>query len=167
MSGFTENRESEASEQLGIPARMMTWHGSRAMLPLVSRIAEDVTKEHGRLIELRAELSRLEQHRRELPWSLRARRYQLEDEIAATEKNYRAVVAELELLGVALLEAETGLVGFPTLVNQRRAYFSWRPGEETLLFWNYASDRIRRPVPQDWTELPREVRSKRSKTRKK
>lgn len=167
MSGFIENRESEASQQLGAPGRMLTWHAGVAMLPLVGRIARDVSERHGRLAGLRAELARLEEYRRELTWPLRARRYQLEDEVAVADAGYRAVVAELEALGVALIDAEEGLVGFPTLVNQRRAYFSWRPGEDTLGWWNYASDRVRRPVPEAWTKAPREARPRRTRPRKK
>jgi hypothetical protein len=167
MSGFIENRESEASQESGLPGRMLTWHAGVAMLPLVGRIARDVSAQQARLAGLREELGRLDEHRRQLPWPLRARRYQLEDEVAAAEAAYRGVVAELEALGVALLDAEVGLVGFPTLVNQRRAYFSWRPGEETLGWWNYASERVRRPVPEAWTEAPRELRPRRAKPRKK
>ncbi|MFO0842519.1 MAG: DUF2203 family protein [Gemmataceae bacterium] len=167
MSGFIENRESEASEKAGSPERMLTWHGGVAMLPLVSRIARDVTEHHGRLAGLRRELAGLERNRRQLPWPLRARRYQLADEVVVAEAGYRRVVAELEALGVALLAPEDGLVGFPTLVNERRAYFSWRPGEETLGWWNYATDRVRRPVPEEWTEMPREAWPRRVRPRKK
>jgi hypothetical protein len=53
-------------------------------------------------------------------------------------------------------------------VNDRRAYFSWQPGEEGLLFWNYADDFTRRPVPESWTEAPRERPArKQSRPRKK
>jgi hypothetical protein len=138
------------------------------MLPLVERIARDVVELHGRLGRLQPEFSHLEANRRLLPWSGRRRRYQLEEEIKAAQSELRGVLAELELLGVVMLDPEGGLVGFPTLVNDRRAYFSWQPGEEGLLFWNYADDFTRRPVPESWTETLRErpVR-KQSRPRKK
>ena len=55
-------------------------------------------------------------------------------------------------LGVALLDVDAGRIGFPTLVNKRRAFFSWLPGEETLSFWQYADDGERRPIPASWTK---------------
>lgn len=168
MSGFTENRASEAAERIGAPGRMLTWHASKAMLPLVSLVAQDVARHHRALVQLRPELDQLEKNRHHLDWPQRARRYQLEEELRVAEVEYRAAVAELDALGVALLDPTNGLIGFPTLVNQRRAYFSWLPGEEgTLACWNYAGDRLRRPVPQDWTQVPREARARRSKPRKK
>lgn len=167
MSGFTENRATEASERSGVPSRMLTWHACRAMLPLVDGIARDVARHHGRLLACREELSHLERQRRQLSWPQRARRYQLEDEVVAVEGDLRAAVAELEALGLTLLDPIPGLVGFPTLVNDRRAFFSWQPGEEALAFWNYASDRVRRPVPEDWTQQPREERPRRVRSRKK
>ena len=45
---------------------------------------------------------------------------------------------------------------YPTLVHARRAYFSWQVGEESLEFWTYAGDTVRRPVPASWTKGPRE-----------
>jgi hypothetical protein len=137
------------------------------MLPLVERIARDVVQHHERLGRLEPEYAHLEKNRRLLAWPARARRYQLEEEIAAANAELRGVLAELEALGVVMLDSALGLVGFPTLVNERRAFFSWRPGEESLLFWNYADDLTRRPVPESWTEAPRERPSRRPRPRKK
>src|SRR3954452_21406645 len=156
MNGFTENRASGASERPGHNDLVLTWGASRAMLPLVGRIAADIVQHHARLSRLRPEQARLERHRHALAWPERSRRYQLQEEVAALEKELAAALAELEVLGVGLLHAPTGLVGFPTVVNDRRAYFSWQPGEEGLGFWNFAGDTIRRPVPSSWTKPPRE-----------
>ena len=40
MSGFIENQAAGASEVPGSSERALTWHASRAMLPLVSLIAQ-------------------------------------------------------------------------------------------------------------------------------
>jgi hypothetical protein len=146
---------------------MLTWHVSRAMLPLVGRIAKDVADHHHRLTQLRPELAQLEEYRRELTWPLRSRRYQLEEEIRAVETDYRSAVAELDALGVSVLDPLTGLVGFPTLVNERRAFFSWQPGENELVWWNYAHERTRRAVPDEWMEQPRDARGRKSRSRRK
>lgn len=154
MSGFIENRASGASEQSGSPDRILTWQACKAMLPLVSRVAHDLAASNDRLRGLYAELAHLEKHRRTLDWPQRHRRYQLEDEIAAAESEARVLGGELETLGVALLDGSCGLVGFPTRVNDRPAFFSWMPGEGELNYWNYAGDHLRRPVPDDWTQPP-------------
>ena len=164
MNGFTENRAPGASERPGRDERVLTWGASRAMLPLVGRIAADIVRHHDRLARLRPEQETLEERRRTLAWPERARRYQLQEEIASAEAELRKAVTELEALGVVLLDPATGLVGFPTIVNDRRAFFSWQPGEEGLHFWNYAGDRVRRQVPEAWTRPPRE-RAPRGKPR--
>jgi len=162
MEGHIENRASGASQRPGPSDRILTWQVSRAMLPLVSRVALDLSGRHERLAGLYAELANLEKHRRTLDWPQRHRRYQLEDEISAAESEVRGLVGELEALGVALLDGCCGLVGFPTRVNDRPAYFSWMPGEDGLGYWNYAGDGNRRPVPHDWTQPP----APRSRSRK-
>lgn len=165
MNGFTENRASGASERPGRNEQVFTWGAGHAMLPLVRRIARDVVRLHARLASLRPELARLERHRGTLAWPERSRRYQLQEELAVAGQELRAVIAELEALGVAPLDPAVGLVGFPTIVNDRRAYFSWQPDEESLEFWNYAGDGARHPVPVSWTRPPRE-RSTRGRARK-
>jgi hypothetical protein len=168
MNGFTENRASGASGASEGGERILTWDACVAMLPLVSRIAQDVVDLAGRLDRLRAELGDLDKRRKDLNWPQRARRYQVEDEIVAVEGARRAVCAELDALGVALLDSGRGMVGFPTLVNDQRAFFCWVPGEETVSYWNYATDRIRRRVPADWTRPVKESghEGKRSRPRR-
>jgi hypothetical protein len=155
MSGFTERRTSDASERRGGGDRVLTWGEATAMLPLVRRIADDVIRVHKRLAEAQPELDKLDRGRRALAWPERSRRYQLQDEAAAAEKELQEAAAEFDALGVALLHGPTGLVGFPTKVNDRSAYFSWKPGEDGLGYWNFADDLVRRPVPADWTRPPK------------
>jgi hypothetical protein len=156
MNGFTEPDTSDASEGLAYHDRVLTWDASVAMLPLVGRIAADVRRLHRELARMLPERDRLERDRRNLTWPDRARRYELEEEVAAAEKDYADAKAELEVVGVALLDSASGLVGFPTVVNDRPAFFSWQPDEEALNFWNFAGDSVRRPVPVDWTKPARE-----------
>jgi hypothetical protein len=152
MSGSREIRASQASEKHGSHDRILTWIAASRMLPLVQRVVADVLACQQRLGAMHPEKDRLDRHRRELSWPERSRRYQLDEEIAEGERALRAAFTELDGLGVTLLDIDTGHVGFPTMVNKRRAYFSWRPGEETLSFWQYADDEERRPVPASWTK---------------
>jgi hypothetical protein len=167
MSGFIENRAHGASERPGQHDQMLTWNTSAAMLPLVGRIAQDIARNRERLGEVRAERARLEARRHTLAWAERARRYELQEEVVRLEGEINRNVSELDALGVILLDQVRGLVGFPTIVNDRRAFFSWQPGEQGLLFWNFANDLIRRPVPENWTQPTREKSRKRSRPEKK
>jgi hypothetical protein len=166
MSGFTGRRASGASEQSGAEEAIFTWGKSNAMLPLVSRIAEDILSQQEKLSALYAEREKLDRTRHQLAWPQRARRYQVSEEITTTENSLREVLTELDVLGLTLLDSIDGLVGFPTRVNDRRAFFSWKPGEEALSHWCYAGDRSRRPIPHEWTledaieEVPEKTRRK-------
>jgi hypothetical protein len=168
MNGFTENRAPGAFERPGPNDLVLTWGASHAMLPLVGRIVADVMHGHEQLGRLRPEQERLDRQRVTLAWPERSRRYQVQEEIAAVERDLRKAHAELETLGVVVLHGPSGLVGFPTIVNDRRAFFSWRPGEKDVVYWNFVGDPVRHDVPQSWTEPPPAPRPRRSKsTRKK
>jgi hypothetical protein len=154
MNGSTENRAFGASEKSGRNDNVLTLGAAAAMLPLVGRIAADVVRHRQCLDRLHPEMDRLDRDRRTLDWPQRKRRYQLQEELIATEAELRQAMAELESLGVTLLHPGSGLVGFPTVVNNRRAYFSWQPGEDGLTFWQFAGDPVRRPVPASWAKQP-------------
>jgi hypothetical protein len=152
MSGSTENRTSGAFEKSRGPSTTFTWHAAQRMLPLVQHIVADAMQLQQRLTRMHAEKEHLDGNRRSLAWPARSRRYQLQEEIAAQEQSFRAVLSELEGLSVVLVAPESGQVGFPTLVNNRPAFFSWRPGENDLRHWHFADDLSRQPIPEDWTK---------------
>ncbi len=156
MKGFTEPRASGASEQPGQGEQILTWGASQAMLPLVGRIASDIVTQHARLMQLQPELEKLDRQRRELTWPQRARRYTIHDELVILDRTLQEHLAELTSLGVVLLDASIGLVGFPTMVNDRKAFFSWKLGEDGLKSWNFADEMVRHPVPESWTKPARE-----------
>lgn len=152
MNGFTENT-TESSEKPERRDVIFTWSNARRMLPLVERIARDVLDLSRRLALIQPEKTRLDRQKRLLGWAERSRRYQLQEEINAGEKDLQAARAELAGLGLVLLDPAQGLIGFPTRVNDRRAFFSWQPGEYGLLYWHFADETVRRPIPTDWTKL--------------
>jgi hypothetical protein len=152
MNGSTENRAPEAFERRGNHDRILTWAAANRMLPLVRRVVADLIDCRARLALMHPEKDRLDRHRQELSWPERARRYQLDEEIAAGGRALQAAFNELDGLGLTVLDGEKGQVGFPTMVNKRPAYFSWLPGEEALGHWQYADDGERRPIPASWTK---------------
>jgi hypothetical protein len=167
MNGFTENRAPGAFERPGPNDLVLTWGASHAMLPLVGRIVADLMHSHEQLARLRPEQEQLDRQRVTLAWPERSRRYRVQEEIAAVEQELREANAELETLGIVVLHGPSGLVGFPTIVNDRRAFFSWRPGEKDVVYWNFAGDPVRHGVPQSWTEPPATSRPRRGKSRRK
>src|SRR5260370_39518916 len=105
MNGFTERRTSGAGQRPGPHDLILTWETSAAMLALVRRVVADLLGCQERLATLRPERNRLERNRLHLAWAERARRYEIEEETQAIGDQLRAAHAELEKLGVALLDA--------------------------------------------------------------
>jgi hypothetical protein len=123
---------------------------ARNMVSLVQRIVQDVLQCRQELARMQPEQSWLDSQRRTLAWPQRSRRYQLQEAISAQEEHLAQALGELESLGVVLVDPVRGQVGFPTLVNGRRAFFSWRLGEEHLKHWHFVDEKVRRMIPASW-----------------
>jgi hypothetical protein len=160
MSGFTEYQASGASDLGGRPDAVLTWEQAQRMLALVRRIVLDIVHLVNRVAVIEPEKARLDRQRHDLAWPERQRRYQLTDELSRSLSELQIARVELDALSVVLLDAELGLVGFPTLVNNQRAFFSWKPGEESVEFWQFADNGRRRTVPAAWKDVQEAVRSK-------
>jgi hypothetical protein len=152
MNNPTGNTASNAFDKPGRADAVLSLGMSRLMLPLVQRIVKDILAARRDLAGLRPQLAELNRHRQELSWPDRWRRYHLQEELAFDELYLQQAIGELENLGVALIDAATGQVGFPTLVNGRRAFFSWLEGEDGVCYWHFAGDSHRRRVPPSWHE---------------
>jgi hypothetical protein len=120
------------------------------MIPLVQQIAGDIVHSHRTMVTLQPEADRLDRLRRNLDWPERKRRYELKEELAKAEKEREIALIELRELGLAALDEVEGRIGFPTMVNNRRAYFSWHLGDATLQYWHFADEHAERPIPANW-----------------
>lgn len=123
---------------------------ARQMLPLVQRIVRDIVGHRSQLSKLHPEQENLDRHRRDLGWSERERRYNIQEEITATEGEFKKAVSELRELGLALVDTDAGRVAFPTRINGRPAIFTWQPGEDNVMYWSYEDEELRRPIPNEW-----------------
>ncbi len=166
MNGFTEHQTPEASETQARRDVIFTWEQAEQMLPLVRHIIKDLLESQDRLFRFEIEKESLDQRRHSLDWPQRSRRYQLGEEISREHKRIRAISNELLDLGVVLVDLELGQTGFPTVVNNRRALFSWRPGDGGIENWHFAQTTQRRPVPESWKEGQKDARVKRKKSAK-
>ena len=146
----SSQRPTDSSGQSRREVTALDLRTARKMLPLVRSILADIRTYHVRLNELNPEQDRLERNRRTLNWRDRDRRYNISEDIRATEANLTTAVGELDGLGVELVDVEAGAIDFPTRINGRSAAFSWQPGEEAVGFWHYKGEGTRRPIPADW-----------------
>lgn len=150
MSGFSK-KASQAEKPSSRTEPLFELPTVLKMLPLVRRIASDLLETQAEIGGLRDECGRLERQRRDLPWNERRRRYLVQDTLSDVERRLRGYVNELESLGIAVVDMETAQLGFPTIVNNKLAFFSWLVSEETVSFWHYDRDEgRRRPVPEAW-----------------
>ena len=150
MSGSKGYRASDASNKSEGRDVMLSLKTVQRMLPLVQHIVEDLLLQQRSVDRLQPEADRLERQRRNLDWDARQRRYQLQDELASAERGVLHATEELSGLGVVLLDAEFGKVGFPTMVNNRQAYFAWQPGDEGVNRWQFTDETVSRPIPASW-----------------
>ncbi len=149
MHGSKGYRASDAGEK---PDRevVLSIKTVQKMLPLVQRIVQDLLNGQKAVARLQPEEEILDRKKRTLDWPGRQRRYRLKDELASAENGVLAACEELDELGVVVLDCELGRVGFPTMVNNRKAFFSWQSGEDGLHSWHFAEETACRPIPPAW-----------------
>src|SRR5262245_53694766 len=113
MNGSKGNAAFNASEMPERRDVVLNLNTANRMLPLVQRVADDIIANQKIINRLHPEQERLDRHKRDLVWLERQRRYQVHEEISHAEARLRAAVEELHELGLSLLEADTGRIGFP------------------------------------------------------
>jgi hypothetical protein len=150
MSGSRSYPTSDASESPEHGEVVLSLKTVHKMLPLVQQIASDIVTSFRTMERLQPEEERLDRGRRSLDWPGRKRRYEIKEELAKAQKDLEVAQAELRELGVVVLDDLEGRIGFPTMVNNRQAYFSWHVGEDGLHNWRFADEVADRPIPASW-----------------
>jgi hypothetical protein len=150
MSGSRSYPTSDASESPERGEVVLSLKTVYKMLPLVQRIAQDIVASQRKAAQLHPEVERLDRARHSLDWPGRQRRYEIKEELDKAEKELEIAHAELRGLGIVLLDDLDICIGFPTMVNNRRAYFAWRLGEDGLHNWRFADEDVDRPIPATW-----------------
>lgn len=151
MSGSTEHRASP-TPRTPRRDRILNLTTARKMLPLVQRIVADILAGRQMAAAVRIQLTDLDRRRRDLDWPERRRRYALQDDLVRIEQQVSAAIGELQELGVDLVDEAQGRVGFPTLVNNRPAYFAWDPQIGEIRYWHFADEVRNRTIPVAWLE---------------
>jgi len=93
---------------------IMTLETAESMLPLASRVAEDLKCVSSRVRILRSEKNFYEKKKNKLNWKERRKSYEVTDELYVTEMTLENTLIEIKNIGVEPLVPELGLIGFPT-----------------------------------------------------
>src|SRR5271170_7753019 len=129
MNGSKGNAAFNASEKPERRTLVLNLNTAHRMLPLVQRVVGDILANRKALVRIQPEMARLDRQKRDLAWQERQRRYLVHEEAGASDRHLTDALEELDGLGLSILDSDIGRVGFPTLVNDRRAFFTWQPGE--------------------------------------
>ncbi len=117
------------------------------MLPLVRQIATDLQRQFRAVTDLKDRLSRLRRRRRK-PTRQSDSLYQdevvqFESELAAAQEQLDRYSTELEQLGLVVVDADRGAIGFASRIDGRDVYLSWMPGEEEVGWWHEMADGLK------------------------
>jgi hypothetical protein len=138
--------------------RLFTVEEANAMLPLVRAIVTDLTALSRDVIDRQQRLAHLPPVREADPNDPYASEMaQFEDDLKKDRQRLHGFVKELLDLGViaeSSLEGPlVGAVDFPTRLDGRIAYLSWKLGESDVLFWREVDAKLldRQPLPSTCT----------------
>jgi hypothetical protein len=134
--------------------RLFTVEEANAMLPLVRAIVTDLVELSRDVIERQQRLAHLPAAREADPNDPYASETaQFEDELKKDRQRLHGFVKELVDLGVipeSSLEGPlVGVVDFPTRMEGRVTYLSWKLGDAEVLFWRELDAKLldRQPLP--------------------
>jgi len=115
--------------------KIFTPDEANRMLPLVSRIADDIVATYAdvnrALQAYEDEKTRAEADETRLP-ALRRR----DEEVANVLDRFQALIEEIEALGGTVKDYERGLIDFYGEVDGEIVYLCWQRGEEHIEFWH-------------------------------
>ncbi|MEC7696451.1 MAG: DUF2203 domain-containing protein [Planctomycetota bacterium] len=117
--------------------RTFTVEDANATLPLVRAICRDLSSLSHEVIERKERLSVLLAGRDENRDDLyRQELVQIEEELKRDTARVEEYVQELRDLGVESKDGIEGLVGFPSMMDGRVVFLSWKLDETEVLHWH-------------------------------
>jgi hypothetical protein len=111
---------------------------ANATLPLLRSILRDVTALAGELKERQERLSRVPVPARgDKPSdAYQEELHEIQAEFERGRERMQEYLEELQRLGVELKDPYTGLVDFPSILDDHEVYLCWRLGEPEVLYWH-------------------------------
>ena len=125
-----------SSRPAGANRKFFTVEEANRTLPLVRMIVDDIVRQFGAVSDLKQRLSPVRARRRPSADPYSEEVAQSEAEMEQEEKKLRALIAELEPLGVELKGLPNGLCDFPSLRDGREVYLCWQLGEPDVQHWH-------------------------------
>lgn len=131
------------------PKRLFTVEEANRALPLVRRIAEDISSTYSQMLEKHQRYESL------MPGDQESASLDLQDQLVelrdAIEKDQETILSyakELDQIGVLLKGEADGLVDFPSLRDGKIVFLCWKLGEPIVEFWHEieAGFRGRKPL---------------------
>ncbi len=128
--------------------KIFTTDEANRMLPLVSRIAEDIVATYAdvnrALQAFEAEKARTEADESREP-VLRQR----DEDVAAVLDRFQTLIEEIEALGGTVKDYERGMIDFYGEVDGEIVYLCWQRGEDQIGHWHRLEEGFnkRRPLP--------------------
>jgi hypothetical protein len=111
---------------------------ANATLPLLRSILRDVTALAGELKERHERLSRVPAPARgDKPSdAYQEELHEMQAEFERGRERMKEYLEELKRLGVELKDPYTGLVDFPSILDDHEVYLCWRLGEPAVAHWH-------------------------------
>ena len=127
--------------------KIFTPDEANRMLPLVSRIADDIVATYTRVQKTLEDLEALKAVEDEEVRDLQERR--LEVESARLLDRFQTLIEEIEELGGTVKDYERGCIDFYGEVDGEIVYLCWERGEDTIAHWHRLDEGFsaRRAIP--------------------
>jgi hypothetical protein len=110
---------------------------ANAMLPLVRAIVGDITELARNLQERHDRLARVRRHEHlSMTEAYQEELRQVQAEFERDQERMREFEHELKGLGIELKDYHTGLIDFPSWMDNREVYLCWRLGEPEVGHWH-------------------------------
>jgi hypothetical protein len=116
--------------------KLFTLAEANATLPLVRAITKDIVARAHDLRDRQERLERIRRNERALGEAHAAELSQAEADWQRDQDQLLDCQAELAGLGVELKDFLSGLVDFPSRMDDRVVYLCWRLGEESVCYWH-------------------------------
>lgn len=138
--------DTEQQQPTRNPARIFTLDQANRTLPLVSRIAADIVRQHKKVCDLE------DIYQRPGPSTSEEGRIALREKCLAEVEHLRELGDELAAVGCQLKDWRRGIVDFFAIRDGQPIEFCWRLGEDRISHWHEtdAGFRARQPIDEEF-----------------